>query len=229
VGGEAVTTIFGRNWLVELNISMSHRSIPNPKSKLYVVSPTELLWAVIGLILTIGGTFLEAFVTDSPWHWSQQGIPTYSLGITFQIGAVLLVGCLGGKNAGVLSQIAYLVLGLTSLPVFTQGGGIGYLKEPTFGYLLGFVPGAWLCGWLAFRMLPKLETLAVSCICGLMAIHLVGVSYLVCSQFFSWAGMKTVALMTALVQYSFYPLPAQLALVCAVSVLAFVLRQVMFY
>ncbi|EFA74001.1 hypothetical protein CRD_00923 [Raphidiopsis brookii D9] len=35
-----------------------------------------------------------------------------------------------GKSAGALSQIAYLVMGLTLLPVFAQGGGIGYVKLP---------------------------------------------------------------------------------------------------
>lgn len=194
-----------------------------------MVSPTELLWALIGLILTIGGTFLEAFVTGPPWQWGQQGIQTYSLGISYQIGAVLLVGCLGGKNAGALSQIAYLVLGLTSLPVFTQGGGLSYLKEPSFGYLLGFVPGAWLCGFLAFRTPPKLETLAFSCVCGLLSIHLVGLTYLMFSQSFSWLGTKTVPLLQAVLSYSWYPLPAQLALVCAVTVLARVVRHLMFY
>ena len=71
----------------------------------------------------------------------------FSLGVTYQIGGVLLVGCLGGKNAGALSQIAYLVMGLTLLPVFADGGGIGYVKLSQFGYLLGFIPGAWICGF----------------------------------------------------------------------------------
>ncbi|MEO8892890.1 MAG: biotin transporter BioY, partial [Coleofasciculaceae cyanobacterium] len=42
--------------------------------------PNELLWALIGLLLTIGGTFLEAFVTNPPWDWSGQGVHTVSLG-----------------------------------------------------------------------------------------------------------------------------------------------------
>ena len=190
-------------------------------------SPTELLWALIGLILTIGGTFLEASVTSPPWYWSQSGIPTYALGVTYQIGAVLLVGCLGGKNAGALSQIAYLALGLAWLPVFDQGGGPDYYKQPSFGYLLGFVPGAWLCGFFAFQRPPKLENLAISCLCGLLTVHLIGLSYLVLSHYCSWA--TTQPLVADALRYSWYPLPGQLALVCAVTVLAFILRHLMFY
>lgn len=194
-----------------------------------MVSATELLWAFIGLLLTIGGTLLEASVTSPPWHWSQNSIPTHSLGVSYQIGAVLFVGCLGGKNAAALSQIAYLVIGLIWLPVFTQGGGLGYLKEPSFGYLLGFVPGAWICGLLAFRMRPQLESLAFSCLCGLFTIHITGLSFLFLSQSFHWAGTKTVPLLQAVLRYSVYPLVAQLAILCAVTVLAFTLRHLMFY
>ncbi len=186
--------------------------------------PTELLWAFIGLLMTIGGNFLEASMASPTWAGTQQGIEIHSLGVTYQIGAVLLVGCLGGKNAGALSQIAYLVLGLSPwFSVFAKGGGLDYLKEPTFGYLIGFIPGAWICGWLAFKMPPRIEFLAFSGLCGLLSIHLIGLSYLLVSEFFSpdiWSDI---------LKYSFNPLSGQLAVVCAVAVLAFMLRQLMFY
>lgn len=190
--------------------------------------PNELLWALIGLLLTIGGTFVEAFVTNPPWDWSVQGIHTVSLGVTFQIGAVLLVGCLGGKNAAALSQIAYVVLGL-NLPVFTQGGGISYLREPSFGYLLGFIGGAWVCGFLAFRMPARVESLAFSCICGLLTVHIYGLGYLIIFYMLNGSVLNGLTLMQAIMKYSIYPLPGQLVVVCAVTVLAFALRQLMFY
>jgi biotin transport system substrate-specific component len=100
---------------------------------LNVTVPTQLLWAIIGLILTIAGTLLEAFIASPLGLW--QGPQVYSLGVSCQIGAVLLVGCLGGKNAAVISQIAYLLLGLTSwFNVFTHGGGIDYIHRPSFDF-----------------------------------------------------------------------------------------------
>lgn len=203
------------------------RSFPKPVRA--VVGPIELLWALIGLLLTVGGTFLEAFVASPPWAWSTKGIPAYSLGVTYQIGAVLLVGCLGGKNAGVLSQIAYLTLGLTWFPIFAQGGGIGYVHEPSFGYLVGFIPGAWICGYLAFKTSPKLESLAASCIAGLALIHLTGIFYLGLANAIGLTLRNNLPLMEAILKYSLYLLPGQLAVVCATTVIAFVLRQLMFY
>ncbi|NEP42885.1 MAG: biotin transporter BioY [Okeania sp. SIO2H7] len=192
-------------------------------------TPKEILWAIVGLVLTIGGTFLEAYVANPSALWENREIQTLSLGVTYQIGAVLLVGCLGGKNAAAISQIAYIVLGLTLLPIFAHGGGWDYFQEPTFGYLLGFIPGAWLCGNLAFKAAPKLELLAFSCVIGLFAIHLVGLSYLILSNIFTDVGGDSLLPILAIKTYSIDALPGQMAVICAVTVLAYVLRSLMFY
>ena len=189
----------------------------------------QLLWSMIGLLLTMGGTFLEAYGITAPWNWSQHGIGTFSLGVSYQIGAVLLVGCLGGQNAGALSQIAYLVMGLTLLPVFAEGGGIGYVKLSQFGYLLGFIPGAWICGYLAFKTRPRLETLAFSCFCGLFTVHICGIAYLIISYILPWKGTENLSLIQAILKYSCFALPGQLVVVCAVTIVAYLLRHIMFY
>ena len=199
-----------------------------------VFAPVELLWALIGLILTIGATWLEVFVTNVPWAWFQEGMQFYSLGVSFQVGAVLFTGCMGGQNAAVLSQVAYLSLGLLLFPtfglqVFTQGGGLSYLKEPSFGYLLGFIPAAWTCGFLAFRDSPKLEKLALSGLGGLILIHGIGILYLLLAYGLRWAETTALSLGEALLAYSVFPIPGQLVVVCAVSVLAYVMRRIMFY
>ncbi len=194
-----------------------------------VAVPIELLWAFIGLILTIIGTLVKAFMINPPFHWSLQGLHAQYLGASFQIGAVLLVGCMGGKNAGALSQIAYVALGLAGFQIFNEGGGINYFREPSFGYLLGFVPGAWICGSMAFKAPPKLETLSFSCLCGLLTIHIAGLVYLILAYTFRWVDATAVPLFKAISIYSFYLLPGQLAIVCAVAVLAFTLRRLMFY
>lgn len=203
------------------------KKMPKPVSP-----PIQILWALVGLLLTIGGNFLEAFAMNPPWAWTGQGLKAVSLGVTYQIGAVLLTGCLGGAKAGVLSQIAYIVVGLTWLPVFNQGGGWDYVKTPGFGYILGFVPGAWVCGWLAFRVVPRLESLAFSSLCGLLTVHFYGIAYLLIFHYTKTVQIidsKAISLSEALLRYSLYPLPGQLAIVCAVAVLSFFLRRLMFY
>ncbi|MGD1927832.1 MAG: biotin transporter BioY [Leptolyngbyaceae cyanobacterium] len=199
-----------------------------------VLSPLDFLWALIGLVLTIAATWSEAFITNAPWNWNATGVQVYSLGVSFQVGAVLLTACVGGKNAATLAQIAYLTLGLLlfqffGLPIFTQGGGLGYLREPSFGYLVGFIPAAWVCGYLAFQERPKLETLAFSSVCGLGIIHGCGLLYLVIASVGGWLEAVTFPAWEAILAYSLAPLPGQLIMVCAVSVLARLLRQLLFY
>lgn len=189
--------------------------------------PNELLWALIGLLLTIGGTFIEASIANIPWDWSDRGIQSQSLGVTYQIGAVLLTGCLGGKNAGALSQIAYLFIGLSCwLSVFSQGCGLDYVREPSFGYLIGFIPGAWLCGWLAFRTRLTLESLTFSSLCGLGIIHICGLVYL---GFLSQMGRESISFLNETLLYSVTPLLGQLIIVCVVSLIAFILRKILLY
>jgi biotin transport system substrate-specific component len=206
---------------------------PAARSRRFRITLTDLLWALIGLMLTIGGTLLRASMVSPHFvfagaPWSSPSVPLHFLGVSYQIGAVLLIGCLGGKNAAVMSQIAYLALGLAGFPVFSQGGGIQYLSSPSFGYLLGFVPGAWICGFLAFKAPPRLESLAFSGLCGLFVIHAIGILYLILGSMLQWVKLDT-SLWQAFLTYSVNLLPGQIAVTCAIAVLAFVLRRIMFY
>ena len=189
--------------------------------------PEVLLWAVMGLVFTIAGTFIPASSFLAPWSWFSDGFEVQTLGVSYQVGAVLLTACLGGKNAGLFSQVAYVLLGMTGLSIFDRGGGLEYLQQPNFRYLLGFIIGAWLCGWLAFQTLVRFSVLIASCLVGLLAIHLVGLVYLTAMYFGGWE-TNLDSLWQGIIIYSLQPLPGQLAVVCAVSLVAFVVRKLMF-
>ena len=190
-------------------------------------APEVILWGVIGFILTVGGTFVEAHSISAPWVWGDQGIQITTLGVTYQIGAVLLTGCLGGKNAAVLSQIAYVTLGLVGVPLFARGGGWQYILEPNFGYLLGFIFGAWLCGYLAFQNLARIDSLILSCIAGLLVIHCTGIAYL--TFLYYWHGLgEGMTLLQSIYSYSITPLLGQLAVICAVTLISWIMRKIMF-
>lgn len=189
--------------------------------------PEIILWAAIGLILTIGGTFVQAYSISAPWFW-QRGIEVTTLGVSYQIGAVLLTACLGGKNAALLSQVTYIALGLIGLPIFDRGGGWAYLQQPNFGYLIGFIIGSWLCGWLAFKTLARLSSLILSCFLGLIIIHVTGIIYLTGLYYTVGLGDKINSLFQAISLYSVHPFSGQLAVICAVSLIAFIMRKLMF-
>ena len=76
-------------------------------------------------------------------------IPLGPSAITLQFFFTAMAGCLLGSGCGALSQLIYVALGLLGLPVFTAGGGFSYVLHPTFGFLLGLIPAAWVIGRLA--------------------------------------------------------------------------------
>ena len=73
-------------------------------------------------------------------------IPTPLIPITLQFFMTIMAGMLLGDKLGALSVLLYIVLGLIGVPVFATGGGIGYIFRPSFGYMIGFVIGAFVCG-----------------------------------------------------------------------------------
>lgn len=112
-------------------------------------------------------------------------IPIPYIPITLQDTFVLLAGILLGKRNGAIACAVYLVLGLAGLPIFTQGGGIWYLTQPTFGYIIGFVFGAWLTGAIVeSHPDPSFKTIVLAWLAGLAVIYACGLVYFYCIQSF---------------------------------------------
>ena len=65
---------------------------------------------------------------------------------------LFFAGSLLGSEREVQSQLVYVGIGLAGLPVFTQGGGVGYFLQPTFGYLIGYIAEAFVVGWIIERI-----------------------------------------------------------------------------
>ena len=81
----------------------------------------------------------------------QQGLSLsiIPLNSNWQIQGVLMASLLCGPQIGPICAFSYLIIGLFYLPVFHGGGSIGYILTHEFGYLLGFIPAAWTCGFLS--------------------------------------------------------------------------------
>lgn len=73
-------------------------------------------------------------------------IPIPYVPFTLQFLFTTLAGVLLGGKLGAVSVACYVVLGLLGVPIFAEGGGLSYVFQPTFGYLIGFCAGAFcLC------------------------------------------------------------------------------------
>lgn len=104
-------------------------------------------------------------------------LPIGAMPITLQFFFTAAAGLLLGARHGAWSQAVYVFLGLIGLPIFTQGGGFGYVLQPSFGFLLGLIPCAWIIGALGRRR-DGAVWIALSCAAGLATLYLIGLPYM---------------------------------------------------
>ena len=127
-------------------------------------------------------------------------IPLGYSSITLQFFFTAMAGCLLGPVWGPVSQAVYVALGLIGLPIFTQGGGLTYLLQPTCGFLIGLIPAAWVIGRLTVHRPPHPVRTALACLAGLAVLYAVGLPYMavILNQYMGkamgfsailWAGM----------------------------------------
>ncbi|MCI8814945.1 MAG: biotin transporter BioY [Lachnospiraceae bacterium] len=105
-------------------------------------------------------------------------IPIPVVPFTLQYLFTMLAGLLLGGKMGALSVCIYMFLGLAGLPIFAQGGGIGYIFQPSFGYIIGFAAGAYVTGNIANKTSrPGFKRLLSANFLGLGIVYLFGMAY----------------------------------------------------
>lgn len=104
----------------------------------------QSVWFRVAAIITFAAiTALTARITIH--------LPFTPVPVTLQTLAVVLSGLVLGSRGGALAQLAYLGLIAVGLPFDANALGPAAFFGPTAGYLIGFVPAAFVAGWLAER------------------------------------------------------------------------------
>lgn len=93
-------------------------------------------------------------------------VPPFYIMFTMQTFFVILSFYLIGAKRSMISALLYVILGLIGVPIFANGGGIGYILSPTFGFLTGFVISSYICGKMCEKskkitVLPALFSLVI--------------------------------------------------------------------
>jgi biotin transport system substrate-specific component len=151
-------------------------------------------------------------------------IPIPYVPLTLQTLMVMFSGLLLGGRLGALSQLVYILVGLMGIPIFAHGGGPGYVLQPTFGYLLGFVCGAYIIGKVTERhdsLNRSLLFLALAA--GTLAIYIPGVIVLYFNL--NFVQQKAVSISTVIKIGCLVVLPGDLIKIGLVLYLGPLLRQ----
>ena len=105
-------------------------------------------------------------------------IPVPVVPFTLQYLFTMLAGLLLGSKRGTISVVAYMLLGLAGLPIFSEGGGLWYVFKPSFGYIIGFCLGTYVTGRIAEHLKKKtIFRYLLANLAGLMIVYACGMIY----------------------------------------------------
>lgn len=145
-------------------------------------------------------------------------LPIGPIPITLGTLAMYLAGyVLGGKRAGA-AVLVYVLLGAVGVPVFNGfTGGLGVVAGPTGGYIVGFIPLAFLSG-LAVERFPSNRVLQFA---GM--IFATAVLYALGTAWFCVQAGKSLAAALSVCVFPF--IPGDLAKMAVALILGPVLRE----
>ncbi len=135
----------------------------------------KLIEVFISLQIIIISTFIPVFFSI-PFTNKLNG--TFEIPITWQIPSIVIITLIFNGKIVIKAFSIYLIIGLFFIPVFDQGGSLGYLLTPNFGYLLGMYPLIKIIANLNKRnQMIKYYDLLKYGILGISSMHIIGIIY----------------------------------------------------
>ncbi|HLO12001.1 MAG TPA: biotin transporter BioY [Pseudoneobacillus sp.] len=123
---------------------------------------------------------------------AQISIPLPLVPITGQTLAIGLAATILGSRYGTLSVLLYLIIGATGVPVFAElSGGLSKLIGPTGGYLIGFIPSAFLIGWFMEKTAFNFKNAMFANTIGMLITLAFGTAWLKIAANLSWSAALT--------------------------------------
>ena len=98
--------------------------------------------------------------------------------MTLQTFFVLLTALVLPLKASTLATVTYMALGLIGLPIFSGGGGLGYVLMPNFGFIIGFLISTVIINVITEKLKNrKLWQYIVISLLGIIVIYIIGIFY----------------------------------------------------
>ena len=112
-----------------------------------------------------------------PLQLIDKSINNLDIPITWQVPIIILLTLIFNKEVVFRAFSIYIILGLFVTPVFHQGGSLGYLLTPNFGYLLGVYPLVRIIDNLNIGNKIYLANFLKYGFLGIVSMHLTGILY----------------------------------------------------
>ena len=175
----------------------------------------------IELIISTQCIFISSFV---PLYISIPSnvnlISLVDLPVNWQIPIILILTILFSENILVKSHTIYLTLGLFFLPLFYDGGSLGYILTPNFGFLLGIYPMINYISKLKSMNKITIFNFILYGIISILILHLIGIIYLII-QLVIFSRIELI--LYSIGKYSFAKLPYQILMLfpCTLLLISF--------
>ena len=131
----------------------------------------EILVSLQSIVIT---TMLPVYI---PLSLIDKSINSIELPITWQIPTIILLTLVFNKKVVFRAFSIYIILGLFIYPVFHEGGSIGYLLTPNFGFLLGVYPLIKIIDNFNTRNKINVSNFLKNGFIAISAMHLTGIIY----------------------------------------------------
>jgi len=134
----------------------------------------KLIEIIVSLESLVISSMLPVYI---PLPFIYKSNNNFELPITWQIPTIILLTLIFHKKVVFRAFSIYIILGLFIFPVFHQGGSIGYLLTPNFGYLLGLYPLIKIIDNLNTRNKIKVGIFLKNGFIAIGAMHFTGIIY----------------------------------------------------
>ena len=131
----------------------------------------EILVSLQSIVVT------SMFPVYIPLPFIYKSSNNFQLPITWQIPTIILLTLIFHKKVVYRALSIYIILGLFIFPVFHQGGSMGYMLTPNFGYLLGYYPLIKIIDNLNTRNKINVGNFLKNGFIAILAMHLTGIFY----------------------------------------------------
>ena len=134
----------------------------------------KLIEMLVSLQTLIISTMIPIYI---PLPFIDKSSNFLEIPITWQIPSIILLTLIFNGKVVFKAFTIYIILGLFVFPVFHQGGSIGYLLTPNFGYLLGLYPLIKIIDNLNTRNKINIRNFLKNGFIAIGAMHLTGIFY----------------------------------------------------
>lgn len=162
-----------------------------PKVKTVKSTRSGLKFSISSILMIIFCSFLLVISTFTQLNITHLGLPAdlfsgnnlkiqdyiQNFNLIPQVPAVMFITALLGRKFGLASVLIYILTGLFIMPVFALGGGLEYFKEYGFGYILAYIPAAFLTGTILKNGFTY-KNIIKAILVGILTIHILGIIYM---------------------------------------------------